>query len=230
MSMVPVKVSVSRSLPPPHLAVCRGQAPPSSRFLTEGPVRLLPSPHLLPEIRLRVSPLPTSSQTLGSRPVSTPICRSASRSPLRADRPLLVTLRSRPTVCAACPQGSIFLSWDFKVRPSIDTPTVRPLLLPCTTSRTPPLRLVLAWSPACSVLAVSHDFDGFLRPVSRGSVAPRSRSWGSLGFVRHLASVAGRIAEGAPPMLPPARPTSPHRSAVSSVLLACRSPPSGCRR
>ena len=37
---------------------------------------------------------------------------------------------------------------------------------------------------APSALAVSHDFDGLLRAQDCGSVAPRSRSWGSPGFRR----------------------------------------------
>jgi len=55
--------------------------------------------------------------------------------------------------------------------------------------RVPLLRLVVATIPACSVLTVSHDFDGFLRSVGRGFVAPRCQPWGSSGFKVHRTGI-----------------------------------------
>jgi len=106
------------------------------------------------------------------------------------------------------PEGSFSASarsvWDrdsshgvVNDRPSVDTPLQRPLPVANWLRRTSRClalrrardlgfvhahRLEDATLRACSVLAVPPDFDGLLRWAGRGSVAPRSRPWGSPCF------------------------------------------------
>jgi len=101
--------------------------------------------------------------------------------PLRRPSVPLATLALLPT--EADRRSRVPLLEFLKDRPSTS-------ITKCVHSRFPEVRA--CHTRTRSALVVSHDLGGFLRTRLRGFVAPRSRSWGSPGFLPARAARAAR--------------------------------------
>jgi hypothetical protein len=84
---------------------------------------------------------------------------------------------------------------------------------------------------ACSVRAVSHDFDGLLRTTPRKSVAPCNRPWGSPGFTpvnrsslelpQSVVTLRSVSLSGSSARSPFPKECSPEPDPLSPLLLLC---------
>jgi len=124
-------------------------------------------------LALPVSRSPSTGPDAEELPPLSPFGAHSNPSPpLRRPSGPLATLALRTT--EAVRKSWVPLLEFLKDRPSTSIPA-------CVLSRLPEVRA--CHTRTRSALVVSHDLGGFLRTRLRGFVAPRSRSWGSPGFL-----------------------------------------------